>query len=83
MYNTLNVEVRALLHTHVHLCQRAQQPPQPQPVEKSLLPTSSLKFFAQLKSRPKIRARSNTIGSTTTDSANFDLACLDVAVTAS
>ena len=83
MYNTLVVEVRTLLDTHVHLRQRVQQPPQPQPVEKSLPPppsTSSLKFFTQLKSRPKIRARSNTVGSTTTD---VESPSLDVAVTAS
>ena len=82
MYNALVVEVRALLDTHVHLRQHVQLPPQSQPVEKSLPPASSSKFFAQLRSRSKIRARSNTVGSTT-HSPDVDSASLDVAVTAS
>ena len=84
-YNTLVVEVRALLDTHFHLRHRIQLPPQPQPVEKSLPlpPASSPKFFTQLKSRPKIRTRSNTVGSTTIHSSDVDSASLDVAVTAS
>ena len=82
-YNTLVVEVQALLDTHGHLRQRVQLPPQPQPVEKPLSPsTSSPKFFTQLKSKPKTRARSNTVGSTT-HSPDVDSASLDVAVTAS
>jgi hypothetical protein len=83
MHNTLVVEVRALLDTRVHLRQRVQLPPQPQPVEKFLSPSaSSPKFFTQLKSRPKIRARSNTVDPTT-HSPDVDPASLDAAVTAS
>ena len=77
-YNTLVVEVQTLLDTHVQLRQRVQQP---QPV---VPPTASFpKFFTRLKPRPKIRARSNTVGSTTSDSPNVELAPLDVTVTAS
>ena len=84
MYNTLVVEVQALLDTHGHLRQRVQLLPQPQPVEKPLSPsTSSPKFFTQLKSRPKTRARSNTVGSTTHSPDVLDSASLDDAVTAS
>ena len=80
-YNTLVVEVQTLLDTHVHLRQRVQQP---QPVEKSLPPTASFpKFFTRLNSRPNIRARSNTVGSTTPDPPNVDSAPFDVTVTAS
>ena len=40
------------------------QPQPSQPVEKPLPPVPSPNFFAQLKSRPKSRTRSNTVGST-------------------
>ena len=80
-HDTLVVEVQTLLDTHVHLRQRVQQP---QPVERSLPPTASFpKFFTRLKSRPKTRARSNTVGFTTSDSPNVDSAPFDVTVTAS
>ena len=79
-HDTLVVEVQTLLDTHVHLCQRVQQP---QPVERSLPPTASFpKFFTRLKSRPKTRARSNTVGFTTSDSPNVDSAPFDVTVAA-
>ena len=72
------MEVRALLDTHVQL------PPQPQPVETPLPPSdSSPKFFTQLKSRPKIRARSNTVGSTTSHLPDVDSSSWDAAVTSS
>jgi serine/arginine repetitive matrix protein 2 len=54
-YNTLVVKVQTLLDT---------QPQPSQPVEKPLPPVPSPNFFAQLKSRPKSRTRSNTVGST-------------------
>ena len=81
-YNALVVEVRALL---VRLRQRVQlPPPQPKPVENSLPPSTSFpKFFTQVKSRPKLRARSNTVGSTTTHSPDVDSASVGVAITAS
>ena len=83
MYNTLVIEVRVLLDTHLHLCQHVQLPPQPQPVEQSLPPASNPKFFTQLNSRPEIRTRSNTVESTTTHSPDADSASLDIAITAS
>ena len=82
-YNTLAVEFRVLLDTHVHLRQRVPLPPQPQPVERYLPPSASFpKFLTQLKSRPKLRARSNTVGSTP-HSPDVYSASLDVAITAS
>ena len=81
-YNTLAVEFRALLDTHVHLRQHVPLPPPPQLVEKYLPPSASFpKFLTQLKLRPKLRARSNTVGSTPHFPDVYS-ASLDVAITA-
>ena len=85
-YNTLVVEVQALLDTHI---QRVQ-PPAPKSSPPTAVPrTTSSTFFAQLKPKPKTRARSNTnptAGSSTTTpipEAAVDSGSLDLAITSS
>jgi len=83
-YNTLVVEVQALLDAHI---QRVQSPVQKSPPPTAVPQTTSSNFFAQLKPRPKTRARSNTnptAGSTTpTPDAVVVSGSLDLAITSS
>ncbi|KAF8815637.1 hypothetical protein BYT27DRAFT_6666418 [Phlegmacium glaucopus] len=85
-YNTLVIEVQALLDTHIQLHQRVQRPVEtsPPPVVPQ---TTSPNFFTQLKPRPKTRGRSNTnptAGSTIhVPEAAVDSSSLDLAITSS